>query len=796
MATIPIGGIHISVTGNSADFRAAIKSARVEIAKLKASWAQMKAAGRAAALGFAAVAGGAALMGKSLADGVDNLGKLSASLRTSVKDLQALEQAAMLQGVAWKQVEKGIINLRNVLGEISSNVAYKTQTDAWKSIGVAIEDVIDLNAADQIRIIGKAIKDSVPPAEQLSVAAELVGKKAALGFLRMSDEVAAAQNRLDEFGLALSDHATDNVEAANDALALLGNAFQNVGRQLLADAAPGIKLWADGVMESLRPGGELREVITDITDAFRRVMGVIGEFVSVAGPFVNETTLMGAAIFLVSKRAIEMGAALKGAGAAIMSLNAMGATASINGLAGAVKVAGTALGGALGLGAMIALAVSAFREFNSEAPVSRDVTKELKPHIDAATASYEALEKAITGAGVAQTNFVAGLRESSDAMLAHAEDVLNTKRGSLMMENADDHSRLSQLEDENARLFDALNPFDEEGNRIDDGLRPAIRKRYQVMFEENRKEAKKLRDKLSKVYAPIAEAEAELAQIRHERSMLGVTPSTPPGAGTGTPGGIPEGMADFVHNENLRMAAQARGAGSTGDPLDPFGGQHQTWSQGTGMTEEIEELKTATEEAEVTIRAFGGDGELFDPATRSITKFRDEQELAKQNAKAFGEGIKSSIGSSIDGMIDGTMKLSGLFKNLLKDMAKMAVKWAIFGGPTGGAGGGIFGSIFGFASGGHVNRDGLYRVGEQGEELVALPGGSRVYNNRDSRRMTRGGGGMNIAITLSASNEDALRNQIQRSLNAAIPQMMEMNRAAYIADVSRPSDTRIATRSV
>jgi hypothetical protein len=44
-----------------------------------------------------------------------------------------------------------------------------------------------------------------------------------------------------------------------------------------------------------------------------------------------------------------------------------------------------------------------------------------------------------------------------------------------------------------------------------------------------------------------------------------------------------------------------------------------------------------------------------------------------------------------------------------------------------------------FASGGEMRRPGLAVVGERGPELVALPGGSRVFSNSDSKAMVGGG---------------------------------------------------------
>lgn len=50
----------------------------------------------------------------------------------------------------------------------------------------------------------------------------------------------------------------------------------------------------------------------------------------------------------------------------------------------------------------------------------------------------------------------------------------------------------------------------------------------------------------------------------------------------------------------------------------------------------------------------------------------------------------------------------------------------------------------GFAAGGTMTRSGLAVVGERGPELVALPGGSRVFSNSQSRQMAGQGGGISI----------------------------------------------------
>jgi len=59
----------------------------------------------------------------------------------------------------------------------------------------------------------------------------------------------------------------------------------------------------------------------------------------------------------------------------------------------------------------------------------------------------------------------------------------------------------------------------------------------------------------------------------------------------------------------------------------------------------------------------------------------------------------------------------------------------------------------GYALGGIVPKAGMYPVGERGPELVALPGGARVFNAQDTRRMQQQSGGVVVhaPVTIQAT---------------------------------------------
>ena len=254
--SIPVGGIHVSITGNSVDFRKAIKSARNEIWRLKNAFTPLTAAARRAGFVLAAFGGGAALMGKNLAEGIDRLGKLSTSLRTSVSDLQAFEMAAGLQGVDFTKATNGLKKLEVIVGQIASGRAYSEVTEEWDKLGLKIEDIINLPVVEQFERITSAIKAMVPVGEQAATASAFFGTRNATEVMRMTTEtLEQSRNALQRFGIELSQTATRDTEAMNDAMLVLSLIFKNFARNIVAEHAPAVKQWVKQIQEGLAPGG-------------------------------------------------------------------------------------------------------------------------------------------------------------------------------------------------------------------------------------------------------------------------------------------------------------------------------------------------------------------------------------------------------------------------------------------------------------------------------------------------------------------------------------------------------------
>jgi len=132
------------------------------------------------------------------------------------------------------------------------------------------------------------------------------------------------------------------------------------------------------------------------------------------------------------------------------------------------------------------------------------------------------------------------------------------------------------------------------------------------------------------------------------------------------------------------------------------------------------------------------------------------------------EGAFGKVRDAVQWVIDRIHDLKGAVEDALGPLGKLIDKAGDFMGMAGG----LAGKIPGFQFGGITPYSGLFKVGEAGTEVVALPRGSRVYPHSDSERILhqtttigkQGGltnyGHMTVQV-VGGSGEDVLR-QLER----------------------------------
>ena len=123
----------------------------------------------------------------------------------------------------------------------------------------------------------------------------------------------------------------------------------------------------------------------------------------------------------------------------------------------------------------------------------------------------------------------------------------------------------------------------------------------------------------------------------------------------------------------------------------------------------------------------------YSPLVQTLSNAKLEADLLGGELDYLGTVEATPIVNTPD--LGGAISQAQQLKDLLNDLANMGSAGGYGGNlnPDGGVGGGA--NVPGNATGTNYFEGGLSWVGEDGPELVSLPRGSRIYNNRDSQQM-------------------------------------------------------------
>lgn len=187
----------------------------------------------------------------------------------------------------------------------------------------------------------------------------------------------------------------------------------------------------------------------------------------------------------------------------------------------------------------------------------------------------------------------------------------------------------------------------------------------------------------------------------------------------------------------------------------------------SAMGREIIELVRAQQESRIAV---AGIENAFD------SMFSEVDNGIKGMARAFLRSIQRMLAELMSNKLKNALLSQlnvggggggGLLGTFLTNLVGGAFTGGGGGVSTGGGGSRPPGTIF-TAGGGYTR--GLTMVGEEGPELLALPGGSRVYNRRQVQFAGAGGGGgmafapvYNIEIT-GARNDDQMRSELMAAM--------------------------------
>ena len=192
------------------------------------------------AIGAAAVTAGAAMAALAMRSAavVDAQADMAAQLGASYAALNTLTMAAKNAGVEATTVTGAILKLNDGIGNLSSG-AGGPAAKALTALGLSADQLSKMDADQKVSAVVGAIRDTVPVAQQASVAIDLFGKTAGAAMMQLNpDRIADAAEQARVFGLNLSAVDTERIGAIGDALDLAGAAMQGLGGQLANQFAP------------------------------------------------------------------------------------------------------------------------------------------------------------------------------------------------------------------------------------------------------------------------------------------------------------------------------------------------------------------------------------------------------------------------------------------------------------------------------------------------------------------------------------------------------------------------------
>ena len=460
---VRVGSIIFDFRINAAEFEHELKQARTQLRALKKEGQKIARVFKRFALAATGAAGSMAFFARAAAKDVNELVKMSKALRGGVADLQVMERAAELAGSTFINMTTALRRMELVLGQLSAGNAETRMTDSWSRLGLEIQSVMSLPIDKRWETITAAINKYIPAAERASVAAQFFGSRADIELLNLqATTIQRARRELEDFGGGMERFASDDAKRMYEEVNKVGLGLRTLSRELLAQHAPAIRLWASQIAEALKPGGALRALIVGVTDAFRFAAIAMADFVQALRKVFGQTTLAIIAIAGLTSGFVSMtrsmmvvatGMSMMLVRAKMMYVEFMKAQGSVQALSGALtamNVSAKVTWMSLGIGGVaIAALIAAYNLWKGTQEDAIDLTEQNHRAIEAMSEAYYTLEKAIRGAAGATKEMTA---EAKEALI---QDIRRVRTMALLQEaEILDSDKLKKLNEEERRLKD------------------------------------------------------------------------------------------------------------------------------------------------------------------------------------------------------------------------------------------------------------------------------------------------------------------------------------------------------
>jgi hypothetical protein len=239
---------------------ATTKGATRAFNRLKKGMKSVVAAGKRLGIGLAAGFSVATVavfaFTKSMLDSEDALAKSARALGLTTEELAALRQTAKFAGIEVSAMDKSIQFMQRNIAEAADGTA--AQADAFKALGLSIEDLSKAGPADAMAQIVEALKGIDDQNRKTQISMDIFGRSGAKLLNVTADAFARGQKEAKLFGLAMDEVSSGEVEQINDNLTTLLSALGGFGKTIIANLSAPLLKATESAKKFVESGGLLK----------------------------------------------------------------------------------------------------------------------------------------------------------------------------------------------------------------------------------------------------------------------------------------------------------------------------------------------------------------------------------------------------------------------------------------------------------------------------------------------------------------------------------------------------------
>lgn len=181
----------------------------------------------------------------------DEAGKTASRLGTTAESISVLRAEAKLANVENQQLEQGLTNLTDSIGELIKGT--KGQTDAFKRLGLSEKDFDGKDTAQAFDLIAQKVSKFGDSASKTRAIIDIFGKRVGPQLIPLLNQLGEkgfgeAAKQAERFGLVIDSKTAAAADAVGDSFDLLGAQVRGLATQFLSGLAPVVAT----VMEDFR----------------------------------------------------------------------------------------------------------------------------------------------------------------------------------------------------------------------------------------------------------------------------------------------------------------------------------------------------------------------------------------------------------------------------------------------------------------------------------------------------------------------------------------------------------------